>query len=69
MPGLLTLSPSVCSQATIQAWTGLTPGKVDESGKRAGPDTEFTRSLGRRLHRRVGGQMQEIGSLSSAEES
>lgn len=50
-------------QATIQAWTGFTPGEVDESGVRAGPDTEFTRSLGRRLQRRVGGQMQEMSSL------
>ena len=52
-------------QATIQAWTGLTPGSSDESGNRAGPDTEFTRSLGRRLHRRVGGQMQEISSMNT----
>ena len=51
-------------QATIQAWTGFTPGSIDESGNRTDLDTEFTRSLGRRLQRRVGGQMQEITSVS-----
>ncbi|CAL5226834.1 g9698 [Coccomyxa viridis] len=61
-----TLSPMKKSmQATIQAWTGFTPGSSDDPGNRAGPDTEFTRSLGRRLHRRVGGQMQEISSINS----
>ena len=52
-------------QATIQAWTGFTPGGSDESGNRAAPDTEFTRNLGRRLHRRVGGQLQEVSSMNA----
>lgn len=52
-------------QATIQAWTGIAPVGSDESGNRAAPDTEFTRSLGRRLHRRVGGQLQEISGMNS----
>ncbi|CAK0786268.1 hypothetical protein CVIRNUC_009481 [Coccomyxa viridis] len=59
-----TLSPvKARMQATIQGWLGLSAEGYGQPGETGGPDTEFTRSLGRRLHRRVGSQLQEISSL------